>query len=245
MHSEYDFLSTYSRRLRRTAILLMGAGAVLAGAFSMALTIALPLQPRSNVEMERATTASPAKSSPAAAPSQKAAQTTDHRAAKTTTGNVDTHNSAKPVAAAGLAEKGAANPGTAEAPTPTLPKAPLAGSTAAQPAAARAASIRHKPPNMTKNAMIKTNESTSLTEREDGSATTPALGMTVGTSPDSSVNLADHRRRKKQAYKRKPQKTRFARPDEDLRRDRFADQSAFAWPLLSFTTNPQSRVHPP
>jgi len=33
MHSEYDFLSTYSRRLRRTAILLMGAGAVLAGAF--------------------------------------------------------------------------------------------------------------------------------------------------------------------------------------------------------------------
>ena len=74
MPSEYDFLSTYSRRLRRTATLLMGAGAVLAGAFSMTLIIVLPLQPHRNAEMERATNVSPAKNSTAAAFSEKDAQ---------------------------------------------------------------------------------------------------------------------------------------------------------------------------
>jgi hypothetical protein len=70
MHSEYDFLFLYSRRLGRIARVLAVAGAVLAGAVSTALVIGLPLQPRSNVE----TTASPAKSSPAGGPSQKTLQ---------------------------------------------------------------------------------------------------------------------------------------------------------------------------
>jgi hypothetical protein len=70
MHSEYDFLSPYSRRLRRIARVLAGASAVLAGAVAMALVIGLPLQPLSNVE----TTVSPAKSSPAGVPSQKTPQ---------------------------------------------------------------------------------------------------------------------------------------------------------------------------
>src|SRR5215211_350855 len=241
MHSEYDFMSTCSRRLRRTATFLMGAAAVLAGACSMALIIALPLQPRSNAEMERASPVSPAKSPSAAASSQKLAQPTGDTAAKTT-GNGETQNSAKPGAAGGFAERGAANPRTTDAPTPAGgPR----GTTGAQPAAARAASMRDKPPTKTKNAMIETNEIDTPAEREDGSATTPArLEM---TSPDSSANSAGRSARKKHAYKRKPQKTRFARPSEDLRHHPFVGQSAFAsgaWPLLSFTTNPQSRVHP-
>jgi hypothetical protein len=211
MPSEYDFLSTYSRRLRRTATLLMGAGAVLAGAFSMTLIIALPLQPRSNAEMERATTVSPAKSSTAAAPSQKDAQPS----ADTT---------------AGLGERGAAHTRTADAPTTGLPKAPVAvalrETSGAQPSAARAASMRDKPSNETKNAMVKTTKGTPPAARESGSATTPVhLEMTVETSPDSLANSTDRRTRKKHAYKRKPQKTRLARPSEDLRHHPFVEQS--------------------
>ena len=59
MPSEYDFLATYSRRLRRVVTLAMVTGAVLAGVFAMGLIIALPLQSRSNSEMERATNVSP------------------------------------------------------------------------------------------------------------------------------------------------------------------------------------------
>jgi hypothetical protein len=230
MPSEYDFLSTYSRRLRRTATLLMGAGAVLAGAFSMTLIIALPLQPRSNAEMERATTVSPAKSSTAAAPSQKDAQPSADTAAKTTTGNVETQNSAEFAAAAGLGERGAAHTRTADAPTTGLPKAPVAvalrETSGAQPSAARAASMRDKPSNETKNAMVKTTKGTPPAARESGSATTPVhLEMTVETSPDSLANSTDRRTRKKHAYKRKPQKTRLARPSEDLRHHPFVEQS--------------------
>jgi hypothetical protein len=100
--------------------------------------------------------------------------------------------------------------------------------------------MRHKSSNKTKR--DEQDESTLSAERENGSATTPAhLEMTVETSPDS-----DRRTRKKHAYKRKPQSTRLARPSEDLRQNPSVDQSAFvlgAWPLLSLTTNPQSRVH--
>ena len=125
MPSEYDFLSTYSRRLRRAAYTCNGVGAVLAGSFSMGLIIALPLQSRSNAEMERATNVSPAKNSTSAASSQKDAQPSAAKAAKTTTGNVETQNSAQPTAAAaGLAEKGAGNQKTANAPTTGVPKAP-------------------------------------------------------------------------------------------------------------------------
>ena len=226
--SEYDFLSTYSRRLRRTATLLMGAGAVLAGAFSMTLIIALPLQPHRNAEMERATTVSPAKNSTAAAFSQKDAQPSADTAAKTTTGKVETQNSAEFAAAAGLGERGAANPRTADAPTTGLPKAPVAvalrETSGAQPLAARAASMRDKPSYETKNAMVKTIIGTSPVARESGSATTPVhLEMTVETSPDSFST--DRRTRKKHAYKRKPQNTRLARPSEDLRHHPFVEQS--------------------
>jgi hypothetical protein len=227
--SEYDILSTYSRRLRRTATLLMGAGAVLAGAFSMTLIIALPLQPHRNAERERATTVvSPAKNSTAAAFSQKDAQPSADTAAKTTTGKVETQNSAEFAAAAGLGERGAANPKTADAPTTGLPKAPVAvalrETSGAQPLAARAASMRDKPSNETKNAMVKTIIGTSQVARESGSATTPVhLEMTVETSPDSFST--DRRTRKKHAYKRKPQNTRLARPGEDLRYHPFVEQS--------------------
>src|SRR5262245_15585219 len=74
MHSEYDFLFSHSRRLRRIGRVLAAAGAVLVGAAAMALVIGLPLQSRSNVQ-----TASSAESSPARGPSQvtppKAAET--------------------------------------------------------------------------------------------------------------------------------------------------------------------------
>ena len=51
MASEYDFPSPYSRRLRRTLVFLFGLGAVLAGAVSTALIVAVPLQPRSNSDL--------------------------------------------------------------------------------------------------------------------------------------------------------------------------------------------------
>ena len=229
MPSEYDFPSTYSRRLRRTATFLMGAGAVLAGAFAMTLIIVLPLQPHRNAEMQRATNVSPAKNSTAAAFSEKDAQPSADTAAKTTSGNVETQNSAAFAAAAGLGERGATNPRTAEAPTTGLPKAPVAvalrETSGAQPLAARAASMRDKPSNETKNAMVKkTIMGTPQAARESGSATTPVhLEMTVETSPDSLST--DRRTRKKHAYKRKPQKTRLARPNEDLRHHPFVEQS--------------------
>ena len=227
MPSEYDFPSTYSRRLRRTATFLMGAGAVLAGAFAMTLIIVLPLQPHRNAEMERATNVSPAKNSTATAFSQKDPQPSAGTAAKTTTGNVETQNSAAFAAAAGLGERGATNPRTADAPTTGLPKAPVAvalrETSGAQPLAARAAS-RDKASNETKSAMVKTIMGTPPAARESGSATTPVhLEMTVETSPDSLST--DRRTRKKHAYKRKPQKTRLARPNEDLRHHPFVEQS--------------------
>jgi hypothetical protein len=132
----------------------------------MGLVVALPLQPRSNAEMELATTVAPVKSSPAAAPSQKVAQAIGDTAAKATTGNIEMPNGAEPAAAGRLAERGAADPRTADAPTPGLPKAPLAGpvtgSTGAQPSAARVLSMRHKSSNKTKNVMNKTTESDTL-----------------------------------------------------------------------------------
>jgi hypothetical protein len=209
MPSEYDFLSTYSRRLRRTTNLLMGAGAVLAGACSMALVIALPLQPHRNAEMERATTASPARSSPTAAPSQKGTKPTVDTAAKTITGSVETQNTLSPQQRLGSPSGGAANPG--------VPKAPLTRTLRE--------TTGEQPASETKNTMVKTNEPTPLAERENGSATTPAhREMTVDTSPDSSANSADRRTRKKHAYKRKPQKARPARTSEDLRHHPFVDQ---------------------
>ena len=51
MASEYDFPSPYSRRLRRTLVFLFVLGAVLAGAASTALIVAVPLQPRSNSDL--------------------------------------------------------------------------------------------------------------------------------------------------------------------------------------------------
>jgi hypothetical protein len=50
MHSEYDFLSTYLRRLKRIAPVLAAGGAVVAGAVSMVLVVGLPLMPHTNVE---------------------------------------------------------------------------------------------------------------------------------------------------------------------------------------------------
>jgi hypothetical protein len=50
MHSEYDFLSVYLRRLRRIAPVLAAIGAVLAGAVSMTWVVGLPLLPRTNTE---------------------------------------------------------------------------------------------------------------------------------------------------------------------------------------------------
>jgi hypothetical protein len=84
MHSEYDFLAPYSRRLRRTAIILAGAGAVLAGAVSMALIVALPLQPRSSLE----STASSGESSPAGGLTQESAQRAADMTVETATGRV-------------------------------------------------------------------------------------------------------------------------------------------------------------
>jgi hypothetical protein len=168
MPSEYDFLSTYSRRLRRTATLLIGAGAVLAGAVSMALVIALPLQPRSNAE----TTVRPAKSAPVAGPSQEGAQPVTDTAVNTATGNFETQNSAQP-RAAGVAINDASNPQTADAPTLPLPQ-----------------SIRDRTPSETK----KTNEPTPPTERENGStATRGHREKTVATTPERSATSADRR----------------------------------------------------
>jgi hypothetical protein len=204
MPSEYDFLATYSRRLRRVVTLAMVTGAVLAGVFAMGLIIALPLQSRSNSEMPAS-----------AVPSQKGAQPTAAKAAKTTTANVEAQNSAEPTAAAaGLAENGAANSKTADAPTPGGRKALLPAGV--QASAARAASMRDKPPNETKDA-------TPPAAREDGSTPGP-LEMTRETSPDYSTNSTDRRTQKKHAYKRKPQKTRVAQPSEDLRHHLFVDQ---------------------
>jgi hypothetical protein len=45
MPSEYDFLSPYSRRLRRAGLATIGLGAFLAGAVAMAAIVALPLVP--------------------------------------------------------------------------------------------------------------------------------------------------------------------------------------------------------
>ena len=207
MSSEYDFLATYSRRLRRVVTLAMVTAAVLAGVFAMGLIIALPLQSRSNSEMPAS-----------AVPSQKGAQPTAAKAAKTTTANVEAQNSAEPTAAAaGLAVNGAANSKTADAPTPGGPKAFLPAGL--QASATRAASMRDRPPNETKDA-------TPPAAREDGSATTPGpLEMTRETSPDYSTNLTDRRTQKKHAYKRKPQRTRVARPSEDLRHHPFVEQS--------------------
>ena len=72
--------------------------------------------------------------------------------------------------------------------------------------------------------MVKTIMGTPPAARESGSAATPVhLEMTVETSPDSLST--DRRTRKKHAYKRKPQKTRLARPGEDLRHHPFVEQS--------------------
>jgi len=77
MHSEYDFLSPYLRRLRRIASVLAVSGAVLAGVVSMALVVGLPLLPRGNMDA----TISLFKSSPVTAPSlntpQEAADTAE------------------------------------------------------------------------------------------------------------------------------------------------------------------------
>jgi hypothetical protein len=80
MASEYDFLSPYSRRLRRTAVFLAGLGVVLAGAVSTALIVAVPLQPRSNSDLTF--------SAPVAGPSQDGVQPAAKADAKTTTGDV-------------------------------------------------------------------------------------------------------------------------------------------------------------
>jgi hypothetical protein len=45
MPSEYDFLSPYSRRLRRIGLAIVGLGAFLTGAAAMAAIVALPLFP--------------------------------------------------------------------------------------------------------------------------------------------------------------------------------------------------------
>ena len=84
MHSEYDFLSPYLRRLRRIAPVLAASGAVLAGAVSMALVVGLPLLPRSNMEA----TVTPVKNSPAADPSLNTPQQAADTAAETTAGSV-------------------------------------------------------------------------------------------------------------------------------------------------------------
>jgi hypothetical protein len=224
MSSEYDFLATYSRRLRQVVTLAMVSGAVLAGILAMGLIIALPLQSRSTADM-RTTTVSPAKSSPADVPSQKGAQRTADKVAETTTVNVEAQNSTEPTEAARVTEKGARS----DAPTPGEPKAPLTAAhrqiTGVQPPATRAASMRDKPPNETKNAMANTNEATPQAARENGSAIAPVhVAVAVETSADSSANSTDRRTQKKHAYKRKPQKTRVTRPSEDWRHPSFVDQ---------------------
>jgi len=83
MHSEYDFLSPYLRRLRRIAPVLAASGAVLAGAVSMALVVGLPLL-RSNMEA----TVTPVKNSPAADPSLNTPQQAADTAAEITAGSV-------------------------------------------------------------------------------------------------------------------------------------------------------------
>jgi hypothetical protein len=57
MPSEYDFLLPYSRAARRIGIVLLGAGAFLAGAVSMAAIIALPLRPVGNTDKGASTAA--------------------------------------------------------------------------------------------------------------------------------------------------------------------------------------------
>jgi hypothetical protein len=84
MHSEYDFLATYLRRLRRIAPILAASGAVLAGAVSMALVVGLPLLPRSSMEA----TVSLFKNSPAADHSLNIPQEPPATAAETTAGSV-------------------------------------------------------------------------------------------------------------------------------------------------------------
>src|SRR5215467_10659672 len=82
MRSEYDFLLTFSQRLRRAAKISAVAGAVLAGAVSTALVIGVPLQLRSSIE----TTVSAATNSPAADPSQKPLKEAADAAVETTGG---------------------------------------------------------------------------------------------------------------------------------------------------------------
>ena len=110
MHSEYDFLFSHSRRLRRIGRVLAAAGAVLVGAAAMALVIGLPLQSRSGVQ----TTVSSAESSPG----RGSSQTTAPKAADTA---VETRASGVRAAVVALNENQAT---AANAPpqTPTSPK---------------------------------------------------------------------------------------------------------------------------
>jgi hypothetical protein len=164
MFSEYDFLYTYSRRLRRVATFLVAVSAVLAGAVSMGLVIALPLHPRSNT----GPTGSPVESAPAAGPSQKDAQPVAESATNTTTGNFETQDGAPPTAA-GVDNNANSNPQTADALTPPSPQ-----------------SIRDSTPNETK----KENETVAPTE-QNGRATTRK--KTVATTVPRAANPGDRR----------------------------------------------------
>ncbi len=106
MSSEYDFLSPYSRRLRRTAAYLAGMGAVVAGAVSTALIVAVPLQPRSNSD--------PALSAPVAGLTQNGVQPAVREDAKATTGDVSVRAAEKALLPTqGQAGSTVANTGTA------------------------------------------------------------------------------------------------------------------------------------
>jgi len=75
MHSEYDFLAPYLRRLRRIGLVLAVSGAVLAGVVSMALVVGLPLLPRGNMDATIGLVKNSPATDPSLNPPQEAADT--------------------------------------------------------------------------------------------------------------------------------------------------------------------------
>jgi hypothetical protein len=149
MSSEYGFVSTHSRRMRRVVRILLSGSAVLAGGVAMALIVALPLQPRSDAKpmIGHAET-----STPAATPSQKGGQQVTGTLRRTV-GTAQTQNSVYPAAALR----------TAATKVPSA-AAPASSESSRQPSLDRATDhappTRSQEPNDSQNIELKNNGDT-------------------------------------------------------------------------------------
>ncbi len=149
MSSEYDFVSTHSRRMRRVVRILLSASAVLAGAVAMALIVALPLQPRSDA---KPITGDLGTGTAAATPSQKGGQQITGTLRRTV-GAAQTQNSLYPATARRTA--------ATNVPSAT---APASSESSRQPSldrgTAHAPPTRSQDPNDPQNIELKNNGNT-------------------------------------------------------------------------------------